>query len=269
MRRAANGFLAAALLVAMPAAGARASDHNNVDAGRPLSFDDAETVAFGERDFEYGLSLRFPRGGGGTSRAGLGFAAEYLNGFALNSQISVGVDAEAGGRAGSERTGFEVEGVGVGWMHNFNREIGRAPALSLRADLLVPTERGEQGRSALRLRGIASRTARQYDRFHLNLDATLALRPTAGERTLRPAVTLGYTVPLGYPARFDRTGLAEIGLRTADERGSGTILAVGAGLRQQAGVRSVLDLGVRGDVAAKRGAARTLFALVAGYSTAF
>jgi hypothetical protein len=263
------GLLTAAVLFAAPV-GARASDHNNVDAGRPLSFDDAETVAFGERDFEYGLSLRFPRrGGGGTSRAGLGFAAEYLNGFALNSQLSVGVDAEAGGRAGSERTGFDLAGVGVGWMHNFNREIGRAPALSLRADLLVPTERGEQGRSALRLRGIASRTARQYDRFHLNLDATLVLRPTAGERTLRPAVTLGYTVPLGYPARFDRTGLAEVGLRAADERGDGAILAVGAGLRQQAGVRSVLDLGVRGDVAAKHGAARTPFALVAGYSTAF
>lgn len=31
-----------------------ANDHNNLDSGRPLSFDDAESIGFGEQSIEFG-----------------------------------------------------------------------------------------------------------------------------------------------------------------------------------------------------------------------
>ena len=37
-----------------------ANDHNNLDSGRPLSFDDAESIGFGEQSIEFGGSLVFP-----------------------------------------------------------------------------------------------------------------------------------------------------------------------------------------------------------------
>ena len=37
-----------------------ANDHNNLDSGRPLSFDDAESLGFGEQSIEFGGSLVFP-----------------------------------------------------------------------------------------------------------------------------------------------------------------------------------------------------------------
>ena len=42
------------------AAPARAVDHNNLDAGRPLRFDDAEPLAFREQSLELGFSLGLP-----------------------------------------------------------------------------------------------------------------------------------------------------------------------------------------------------------------
>src|SRR5437762_568643 len=83
---------AAALLLAVPA---RAVDHNNLDGGRPLRFDDAEPIAFREQSLELGLGLNWPR----RRALGLGLQAEYLYGFALNSHLDVGFEPSLGGRA--------------------------------------------------------------------------------------------------------------------------------------------------------------------------
>ena len=254
-------FGTAAALLLLGGSAARAVDHNNIDAGRPLSFDDAESIAFREKSLEYGLGISFPKG----SAAGLGLKAEYLYGFALNSHLSVDLDASVGGRAGSEDTRADLAEVGVGLFHNFNREYNGTPAFALRADAAFHTGRGGGG-TELRLRGIWSRTARQYDRLHLNLNAHFA--PSAGEeeREFRVGAVLGYSVPLGYPTRFDRTGLAEVAVEQSEETGTGPVVTLGLGLRQQVTVTSVLDIGIHTDVAGSR---RDDLRLIAGYSTAF
>lgn len=65
-------------------------------------------------------------------------------------------------------------------------------------------------------------------------------------------MVVGYSTPLGYPTRFDWTGLAELSVRQSEENGKAPVVSVGLGLRQQVKVTSVFDV-----------------RLIAGYSTAF
>src|SRR5687767_11732674 len=85
------------------AAPALAVDHNNVDAHRPLSFDDAESLAFREQALELGLNLGWAR----KRPLGLGLEAEYLYGFALNSHASLGFEPSIGGRSRGSGAGFD------------------------------------------------------------------------------------------------------------------------------------------------------------------
>ncbi|MBC8142464.1 MAG: hypothetical protein H7Y38_13600 [Armatimonadetes bacterium] len=243
-----------------------AIDHDNVDGGRPLRFDDAEAIAFRERAIEFGLAAYSPYRRGGLGAA---FSTEYLYGFAVNSHFSLDLDSSVGARGGSGDKRFDVGNVGLGVFHNFNRETLTTPAYAVRADAYLPTGRGTRG-VALRLRGVMSRTFQQYNRVHVNVDANLQTSTRGGDRSFSPAVTVGFTRPLGYPTYFNRTGLAEIGVRASEESGRGAIFYGGVGIRQQVTVRSALDLGARSDFAAtNRNAARDNVTLVAGYSTQF
>jgi hypothetical protein len=243
---------------------ALAVDHNNIDANRPLSFDDAESLAFREQSLELGLNLGWPR----RRPLGFGINAEYLYGFALNSHLSVGFDPSVGGRSESRSAAFSFGDVSLGLFHNFNREYGNTPAFSLRGDVFAPTGRDSQG-VAFRLRGIASRHAGQYGRVHLNLDLNANAGGAPGAREFYPGLVVGYSRPLGYPTRFTTTGLAELSVRAGEERGTGPVLGIGIGLRKQVGVRSVFDLGGQADLAGWNGAPRDQIRLVAGYSYGF
>ena len=269
-------------LAAGLASPAQAVDHNNVDAHRPLDFDDAESIAFREQSLEFGLDLLWPR----RSSLGLEAHAEYLYGFALNSHLTLGFEASIGGRAtggdpGDESVGlFHVggsaggddtrfaSGVSLGLFHNFNREYGGTPALSLRGDVFLPTGRDSDS-VEFRVRGIASKHVSQHGRLHVNADLNVAPGAGRGERELNPALILGYTQPLGYPRKFNRTGLAQLGIQAGPESGKGPVITAGLGIRQQIGVRSVLDVGVLSDVAGFNGAPRDRLRLVAGYSYGF
>jgi Putative MetA-pathway of phenol degradation len=253
---------ALAALLTPPAA--HAVDHNNVDEGRPLSFDDADTVAFRERATEGGLLLRVPQG----APLGLQADLELLYGFALNSQVSLSVSPSVGGRAGSSRTSFDVGDVAVGALHSFRREIGNTPAVAVRGDLFLPTGRDSHG-LGFRLRGILSKTATQYDRFHLNLDLSVKPSARANEREFSPALILGYTRPVGYPRQFTRTALAEVGVQAGSRKGTGPLILAGVGLRQQVTVRSVFDLGLESDIVGFDGAPRDPLRLIAGYSVGY
>ena len=258
----AGGFLSL-LLTALPAL---AIDHDNIDAGRPLRFDDAESIAFRERAVEFGLAAYSPFRRGGI---GVGFAAEYLYGFKVNSYYSVDFDPSVGARSGSGDKRFDAGNIGLGLFHNFNRETLTRPAFSARVDAYLPTGRGSRG-TQFRLRGIMSRTFNQYSRFHINVDANVQTSARDGERSFLPTVTLGFTRPLGYPTYFNRTGLAEVGVRASQETGRGAIFYGGVGVRQQVTVRSVLDLGMQSDFAVTNsGAARDNVRLIVGYSTQF
>jgi hypothetical protein len=255
-------WMAALLLsTALPAG---AVDHNNVDAHRPLTFDDAEAIAYREQSLEFGLGLGWPKG----SPIGLELEAEYLYGFALNSHLALGFEPSIGGRAGEESTAFDVGDVSVGLFHNFNREYNNTPAFSLRGDLFFPTGRESSG-VGYRLRGIMSRQAGRYGRLHVNVDLNGNPGASRGERKIHPGLVLGYTRPVGYPTEFTTTGLAELAVQAGPESGTGPVVSAGVGVRKQVGVRSVVDVGLRSHIAGLDDAPRDYLRVVTGYSYSF
>lgn len=258
-----SATVAGLLLFASPS---HAIDHDNIDGGRPLSFDDAESIAFRERAFEFGLTPRSPFRRGGL---GLGLSAEYLYGYRVNTHFSLDFDPSVGARSGTNDRRFNAGNIGVGVFHNVNRETLSRPAYAVRADAYLPTGRGARG-MGFRVRGVMSRTFNQFSRFHINADANFQTSVGEGDRAVIPAVTLGFTRPLGYPTSFNRTMVAEVGTRASQEKGKGAVFSAGVGMRQQVTVRSVFDVGIQSDFAAtKSGAARDNVRLVAGYSTQF
>lgn len=257
-------LLVLSLMTQLAAGPALAVDHNNLDAERPLAFDDAEAIAYRERAIEGGLVLRGPRG----RPVGLAAHLEFLYGVALNSHVSIGASPSIGGRAGSQRTSFDLEDVSLGAFYNFNREGKGTPAFAVRGDLFLPTARDSSG-VGFRVRGIMSRAAGQYGRLHLNVDLNAEPSARQGEREFRPGLILGYSRPLGYPRRFTRTGVAEVGVQTSARRGTGPVVLAGIGLRQQVTVRSVFDVGIEADVAGFDGAPRDRVRVIAGYSAGY
>ena len=238
-----------------------AVDHNNIDANRPLDFDDAETIAYREKSLEFGGAVVKPKGG----KAGLQGEAEFLYGFKKNWHLNVGLDPEVIDDGTGRRRG-NIGDLSLGVQHNFNREIGNTPAFGIRADASLPTGRGSRG-ADFRLRGIASKSFRQYARLHLNVELQVDNSPAAGERKTQPGFILGYSQPLGYPTRFVRTLVGQVGYRVNPTKGQSGITTLGIGMRQQVTPQSVFDVGLASDVSG--GAGREAFKLVAGYSTAF
>jgi hypothetical protein len=236
-----------------------AVDHNNIDAGRPLAFDDAEAIARREKTVDLGVNL-LRRGS-----FGVGSEAEFRYGFAPNSDFSLAVGPRLAPQRGGARR-LDAGDIQIGVFHNFNRELPHRPALSLRAIADLPTGRGSDGLGG-RLRGIASRRFRRFDRLHLNLDLGFNGRAARGVKTVVPGVILGWSHPLGYPRSFNQTLLAQIGVRGATQRGQNPILNLGVGLRRQVSVRSVFDLGLTSDLSG--GTERESLGLIAGYSTQF
>lgn len=257
-----SSFLILGGLLAVAAWPALAVDHDNIDAGRPLDFDDAETIAFKEKAIEFGGAVAKPRDG----KVGLGGEAEFLYGFAKNWHLNVGLDPSYLAENGGKRR-FDIGNVGIGVQHNFNRETESSPAFGFRADAYLPTGRGSSG-TDFRLRGIASKKFGTYGRLHLNADLNVNNSPAAGERKTLPGVILGYSVPLGFPTRFDRTLVTQLGYRANPESGRSGLVNIGIGLRKQVTPRAVFDIGVKSDIAGS-GNARESYRLIAGYSTAF
>jgi hypothetical protein len=237
-----------------------AVDHNNLDANRPLNFDDAESIGFREQALDLGAALIIPEG----ESVGGEFEIEYLYGFAPNTHLNIGIDPSI---EGEDETEFNIGDVSLGVLHNFNREYNSTPAFALRGDAAFPTGNDSEGVD-FRLRGIMSKTVGQYNRFHLNLDADLTTATEGEERSFVPGVILGYSRPMGYPTTFTRTLLAEVGVRASEVEDDSAVVSLGVGLRQQIRYQSVLDLGIQGDIAGDSGD-RNELRLVTGYSVAF
>ena len=183
-----------------------ANDHNNIERGRPLLFDDAYSIAYGEREFE----------GGFNSNSGhLGFSSSFGYGFAKNQDINIGFDASQGTSTIGEFSYFR----------NVSREIGGAPAFGFR--VTANSTAGQKSSTTLRL--IATKAWHQYDKVHLNVDF---------DTSQSPGFILGYSTPLGYPKRFDQSFLAEVAYEHRQA-------SVGVGLRRQISAQSVLDFGVQ------------------------
>ena len=252
------GAIALALIFRNPSL---AADHNNLDANRPLNFDDADSIGFREQALDLGAALTIPEG----ESVGGEFEIEYLYGFAPNTHLNIGIDPSI--EEDNDETEFSIGDLSLGVLHNFNREYNNTPAFALRGDVGFPTGNDSEGVD-FRLRGIASKTVGQYNRFHLNLDANFDTSTEEEERSFVPGVILGYSRPIGYPTNFTRTFLAEVGVRSSEVEDDGVVTSLGVGLRQQIGYQSVLDLGIQGDIAGDSGETNEL-RLVAGYSFAF
>ncbi len=242
---------------------ALAVDHNNLDSDRPLSFDDAESIGFGEQSLEFGAGVAFPQ----NKTVGGQFSVEYLNGVILNGHILIGIDPTVGGRTDNEDTDFSIGDLSVGFFYNFNREYDDVPAFALRTDVALPTGNGSAGVD-FRVRAIASKTVGQFDRLHLNLDLNFKTAPDTGDRSVIPGLILGYSRPIGYPERFDQTFVAEIGVLASQENDGGAVIRTGVGMRQQIGLQSVFDFGLEGDINTGTGNDSEL-RLKIGYSIGF
>lgn len=238
-----------------------ASDHNNLDANRPLNFDDAESIGFREQAIDLGGALIIPEG----KSVGGEFEIEYLYGFAPNTHLNIGIDSSI--EEEDDETDFSIGDISVGVLHNFNREYNNTPAFAVRGDVAFPTGNDSAGID-FRLRGIASKTVGQYNRLHLNLDANFITATEGEERSFVPGVILGYSRPIGYPTNFTRTLLAEVGVKASEVEDDGAVVSLGMGLRQQIGYQGVLDLGIQGYLAGESGDSNEL-RLVAGYSFSF
>lgn len=255
--------LSAFAVAALATLGAAQTDHDNLDANRPLRFEDAEPMSYRGLAFEYGLGISLPR------RRPLGFDGgfEIIYGIAINSHLEIGIDPSIGGRPGSDNTRGRIDAYEIAYLYNFSQELRNTPALAVKVEASLPGVSGE--RAAYRVRGIASRTVGAYSRLHVNLDADFQPDAPAGTRRVRVGGVLGYTNPIGYPREFNTTGLAEIAFIPGVENGQGTTVSFGLGVRRQISPRSVLDIGVQSDVAPGRGVSSTPFRLIAGYSTSF
>lgn len=237
-----------------------ASDHNNIEGGRPLRFDDAYSIALRERAFEFGVTLDTFRRRGPS----YGNKTEVKYGFAKNQDISVAFEPSYP----SSQRRADIGNVEIGYFNGLRREIDDSPALAYRVDVGLPTGRGAKGLD-LRIRGIASRALGQYDKIHLNLDLNMNTSPAVGERPNTVGVVLGYSKPLGYPRRFDQTLVADFAIQQSKNQGEGFIGSLGLGLRRQVSARSVFDIGVTTDLFSTKGAERSTFRLAIGYSVSF
>jgi hypothetical protein len=242
----------------------RATDHNNLDAKRPLRFEDAESIKYRELAAEFGLG--FGRFSG--KPLNLQSEASLLYGLAWNTQISLEASSVAGGRPVGDETAFRAHDVALGILHNFNRETESLPAFALRVDALASTLPGPKG-LGYRVRGILSKTVNQYDRFHLNLDMEQAPDREDGIRRLQPGLVLGYSTPMGYPRAFNRTLLAELSVKAGPIQGAGPTVSAGLGYRQQITPRAVLDVGILSDLSTGRGVEKDRLRAVVGYSVSF
>lgn len=233
-------ILFSTMLVGAVAIADAQTDHDNLDAGRPLRFEDAEPVAFRTMALEYGFGLNAPR----NRRLGLDGTLEFIYGVHLNGQLELGFDGRDDGR---------IDAYDIAYLYSFRQEIKNLPALALKVEASLPGLAGEK--SNYRLRGIATKTVGRFDRVHLNLDADF-------QDSARLGGVLGYSHPIGYPREFNTTGLAEIAVHR-------DTVALGLGVRRQISPRAVLDFGLQSDVAPGRGVTPTPFRLIAGYSTSF
>jgi len=248
------------IALSMLAGAILAIDHNNVDSGRPLRFDDAYSIAFRERAFETGFTLDTFR----RSSPRYGLKSEFKYGFAKNQDIGIGFEPSysTGTRKG------DFGNIELSYFNGLRREIENKPAIAYRIDLGLPTGTGAKGVD-IRARGILTKTVGQYDRVHLNLDLVTSTARLSRERQTTAGVTVGYTKPLGYPTQFDRTLVAQFSFEQSRDRSRDWVGNVGLGIRQQVGVRSVLDFGIESDVFETTGRAKPSLRFAIGYSVGF
>ena len=237
-----------------------ATDHNNIEGGRPLRFDDAYSIAYRSLEFQNGFRLdTFNR-----ERPVYNLRSELQFGFAKNRDVSVGLEPSYDTGDGKTRANLAE----IGYFEGVRREIGDAPAFGYRVDVGLPLDKTRRGVQT-RLRGVLTKTVNQYDKVHLNVDLDYDSAPVGGERSTTLGAIVGYSAPLGYPRHFNTTLLAEFGVEQSKLDAGGVYGWVGVGIRKQVTTTSVFDIGLQSDVFTARGMSRSPVRLSVGYSYNF
>jgi hypothetical protein len=236
-----------------------AIDHNNLDEGRPLRFEDAYPIAYGELSAETGAQLLLNRHK--TDR--FAFPIEVLYGAYWNLHVGIGSTVSTQPRKidESEKSGD----LRTSALYNFNQETLRLPALAVKLGLDFPTGVRSQGVDT-KLTGIMTRSVGPA-RTHINVGYEFVGSAGDGERDGRYTVVLGAQYPLGYPRHFDTTLLADIFTQQAVRSGETNPSGIEVGIRRQIAPLVIIDAGVGTEFTGP--AERTSFFATAGVSVGF
>jgi hypothetical protein len=224
------------LLVLLGHLPAWALDHDNLDKNRPVQLEDAYPIAKGEIALEGGGRFIDRRQG----KTRFVFQPQILYGAFYNAQLEIGGDllTEPTTVEGAEKSGD----LRVGALYNFNTETLTVPALAVKLDLELPTgvrSRGVDGTLA----GILTRSFGRW-RTHLNAAYTVVGSVQGRERNGFYRFVAGVSYPLGYPARFRQTLIADVFTRQSELSGQRNPTGLEVGLRHQFSSRIVLDGGM-------------------------
>lgn len=247
----------AALLLGLPGPLAAQIDYRNLDDERPVLTEDAYPVE--RHAFEILVPYAYQREHGGADLHA--FTPELEYGIVRNGQLGVKLPL-AGTQAGGD-TDWGLAGLRVFGLYNFNTESRRLPALSARADLLLPV--GSLGGDAARVsvKAIATRSWGR-SRFHANAALTF------GDQQQRTAVEPGER--WSYSMAVDRTLFRQSTLLVGEivvlraVRGDPVEVDAGLGVRYQWTTTTVFDLGVRRRLSQVAGPD---IAITVGFSHAF
>ncbi|MFN0118436.1 MAG: hypothetical protein ACKVQC_09130 [Elusimicrobiota bacterium] len=241
-----------------------AVDHNNIDLNRPLSFEDAESIARYELSYESGIHTEFPRHG----KTGVSIPIEISYGAFLNSHFSIGFDPGWGNIDEFRDSRFNFNRTEVSYFHNLNRELLNFPAVAFKLGAGFPSGKNQKEMEYL-VKAIFSKRFFEFERVHLNSISIYRAGSSFRERKWLHSAILGLTHPLGYPKKFVSTALANIGIRESEIKGQKPMGKWGIGIRRQISIRSVIDLGFKGDIPFESRNSYMALGFNLGLSTAF
>lgn len=161
-------MLTLGIFLLFPAApGWAQADYRNLDAGRPITVEDAQPVEFRAIEFQFTVP-RFTRERHGDWH--YGFETEFKWGIFKDAQFGITTDTVVAREGGT--TVFSSRDVQFHTLYNFNQETPRMPAIAMRPELIVGTGGlgSEHQHSALKL--IVTKTIRR-NRLHFNGSYTI------------------------------------------------------------------------------------------------
>ncbi len=205
-----------AFMLVIPAV---AADHRNLDAGVPLSVDDAYPIKFREPTLQafapYRKFRRGPHEGG--------VFGEFEYGIARDFQFNIGTRVFGRSQGRNEGSGD----VDLGVLYNFNTETMRTPAFALKAEAELPTGVHSQG-TDFNLKAIMTKSA-GFNRVHLNLGHTFVTSPRLDERRHRWQGIAGWDRPIALQTLL----VADMVIGESERRGGQVVSLVEIGIRHQ------------------------------------
>lgn len=232
-------------------------DYRNLDDDRPVVTEDAYPV---ERyAFEFLVPYAFEAEQGGEQLHA--FVPELAYGIIRNGQL--GIKLPIGGARSAGNTDWGLAGVRVFGLYNLNTESHTLPALSARADLLLPV--GALGGDATRV-GLKAIATRSWGRTRLHANAAWTLGKERPLAAVEPGNRWSYSLAV------DRTLFRQSALLIAEVvalrsvRGAPVEVNAALGARYQWTTTTVFDVGLRRRL---RQVAGPDIAVTVGFSYAF